>query len=72
MNKKMAKVTINLPEETVEQIKIWMSERHTNATEIIKQAIRSEKFFDTQEKDKNTVLIKKKDSDELREVIFQR
>ena len=72
MGKKMTKVTLNLPQDIVDQIKKWAEERHTNATEVIKQAIRSEKFFDTQEKNKSSILIQEENSTALKQVIFQR
>lgn len=72
MPSKMTKVTLNLPQNIVDQLKKWAEERHTNVTEVIKQAIRSEKFFDTHEKNKSAILVQEENSTALKQVIFQR
>jgi Ribbon-helix-helix protein, copG family len=63
------KVTVNLPDQTVEAIKEIAEKRGTTVTEALRQAIESQRFFQDEVDNGNKVLIKNPDQS-FREVLF--
>jgi hypothetical protein len=63
------KVTVNLPDETVQAIKDIASKNGTTMTEAVRQAIESRRFFENEVAEGNKLLIKSPDKS-LREIVF--
>jgi hypothetical protein len=63
------KVTVNLPDETVQAIKDIATKNGTTVTEALRQAIESRRFLEDQVDNGSKVLIKDPDQS-LREVVF--
>jgi len=64
------KVTVNLPESTVEAIKNIASERGTTVTEALRQVIDSQHFLQQEIQEGNKVLIENSNDKSLRQVLF--
>lgn len=69
MGAKPVKVTVNLPEDTVDAIKRIAEERGTTVTEAMRQVIESQRYLQQEIKQGSKVLIEKPDQS-LRQVIF--
>jgi predicted transcriptional regulator len=63
------KVTVNLPDETVQAIKDIASKNGTTVTEALRQAIESRRFLEDEVDSGNKLLIKAPDQS-LREIVF--
>lgn len=63
------KVTVNLPDETVQAIKDIAQKRGTTVTEALKQVIESQRFLQDEVAGGSKVLIKSPDQS-FREVLF--
>lgn len=64
------KVTVNLPDSTVDAIKNIASERGTTVTEALRQVIDSQHFLQQQIQEGNNVLIQNPNDKSVRQVIF--
>jgi predicted transcriptional regulator len=64
------KVTVNLPEETVETLRSLAKERNITYTEALKRAIENEKFLHDEQERGTAVLLESPDRP-TREVIFR-
>lgn len=64
------KVTVNLPESTVEALKGIATERGTTVTEALRQVIDTQHFLQQEVKDGNNVLLQNPSDKSLRQVIF--
>jgi predicted transcriptional regulator len=64
------KVTVNLPESTVEALKGIASERGTTVTEALRQVIDTQHFLQQEVKDGNNVLLQNPSDKSFRQVIF--
>jgi metal-responsive CopG/Arc/MetJ family transcriptional regulator len=64
------KVTVNLPDATVEAIKTIAEERGTTVTEALRQVIESQRFLQDEEQSGNKVLIQNTSDNSVRQVIF--
>ncbi len=64
------KVTVNLPDETVNSLKSIAADRGTTVTEALRQVIESQRFLNTEVKNGNKVLIQDQADKSIRQVIF--
>ena len=64
------KVTVNLPDSTVEAIKEIASSRGTTVTEALRQVIESQRFLQTEAEQGNRLLIQNPSDQSVREVVF--
>jgi Ribbon-helix-helix protein, copG family len=64
------KVTVNLPDSTVDAIKSIANERGTTVTEALRQVIDSQHFLQQQVQEGNNVLIQNPQDKSVRQVIF--
>lgn len=67
----MKKVIVNLPEDAIELIKKLAKERNVTSTEVLKQALRKENFFNNVKESDGRILIEEK-SGKVKEVFFYR
>jgi predicted transcriptional regulator len=63
------KVTVNLPDETVQAIKDIAAKNGTTMTEALRQAIEGRRFLEDEVDNGNKLLIKSPDQS-LREIVF--
>lgn len=66
----VVKVTVNLPEETVEAIRQIAERRGTTMTEALRQAIESEKFFDQEIRNGSKILVERPDNS-VRQIVLR-
>jgi len=64
------KVTVNLPDETVEALKSIAADRGTTVTEALRQVIESQRFLDTEVQKGSDLLIQNPTDKSVRQVIF--
>lgn len=64
------KVTVNLPEDTVDALKGLASTRGTTVTEALRQVIESQSFLERQVQSGNQLLIKDPSDKTVRQVLF--
>jgi metal-responsive CopG/Arc/MetJ family transcriptional regulator len=64
------KVTVNLPESTVETLKNIAQERGTTVTEALRQVIESQNFLQKEIQSGNNVLIQNPGDKTYRQVLF--
>ena len=64
------KVTVNLPDNTVEAIKRIAQERGITVTEALRQVIDSQSFLDQEIQGGNNLLIQNKNDKTFRQVLF--
>jgi len=64
------KVTVNLPDETVEAIKSIAQESGTTVTEALRQVIENQRFLRDEAQNGNKVLIQNTIDNSVRQVIF--
>ena len=64
------KLTVNLSEEVTATLKALASERGTSVTEILRQAISTEKFLLTEVKEGSKILIKDRDGN-MKELLLR-
>lgn len=64
------KVTVNLPENSVEAIKRIAQERGITVTEALRQVIDSQSFLDQEIQGGNNLLIQNKNDKSFRQVLF--
>jgi metal-responsive CopG/Arc/MetJ family transcriptional regulator len=63
------KVTVNLPEKTLEALKNIASDRGTTVTEALRQVIESQRFLENEVQKGNALLIQNPDKS-VRQVVF--
>ena len=63
------KMTVNLPEQTVEALKNIAGDRGTTVTEALRQVIESQRFLENEMQKGNSLLIQNPDKS-LRQVVF--
>lgn len=61
MSKRSVKVTINLPEDLIEQLKIESSRSNISLTEAIRRGLETELFLLKEEQAGSRILLEKKD-----------
>lgn len=66
------KVTVNLPEEIVEAVRYLAAKRGVSRTEVLRQAISTEKFLDDSVSKGDSVVLENEESKERRLIVFQR
>lgn len=64
------KVTVNLPDDTVEALKSIAEERGTTVTEALRQVIESQRFLQDEMRSGNKVLLQDPNDKSVRQVIF--
>jgi metal-responsive CopG/Arc/MetJ family transcriptional regulator len=64
------KVTVNLPEETVDAIKSIARDRGTTVTEALRQVIESHRFLETETQKGNALLLQNPEDKTVRQVVF--
>jgi hypothetical protein len=64
------KVTVNLPDETVEAIKSIADQNGTTVTEALRQVIENQRFLRDEAQNGNKVLIQNVADNSVRQVIF--
>jgi len=64
------KVTVNLPDDTVNAIKAIAEESGTTVTEALRQVIESQRFLREEAQNGNKVLIQNMSDNSMRQVIF--
>ncbi len=64
------KVTVNLPDATVEALKTIASDRGITVTETLRQVIESQRFLEDQMKNGNDILIQNPRDKSVRQVTF--
>jgi hypothetical protein len=64
------KVTVNLPDETVEAIKSIANQNGTTITEALRQVIENQRFLRDEAQNGNKVLIQNVADNSVRQVIF--
>jgi ribbon-helix-helix CopG family protein len=64
------KVTVNLPDATVDALKQIAKDRGTTVTEALRQVIESQRFLDNAVQDGNDLLIQNKVDKSVRQVVF--
>jgi hypothetical protein len=64
------KVTVNLPDETVEALKSMAGDRGTTVTEALRQVIESQRFLDGEVQKGNDLLIQDPRDKSVRQVVF--
>lgn len=64
------KASFNLPEEELDALRELAKERNTTVTQVLRQAIGTEKFIAEQVSNKNKLLIETPDH-AMREVVFR-
>lgn len=64
------KVTVNLPDETVDALKTIASARGTTVTEALRQVIESQRFLDGEVQKGNELLIQNSRDKSVRQVVF--
>jgi len=64
------KVTVNLPDDTVENLKSIAQERGTTVTEALRQVIESQRFLQNEMQSGNKVLLQDPNDKSVRQVIF--
>ena len=64
------KVTVNLPEQTVEALKNIASDRGTTVTEALRQVIESQRFLEDEMQNGNNLLIQNSTDKSVRQVVF--
>ncbi len=65
------KVTVNLPDELVEELKRLASQRNLTVTQVLRQAIESERFLQDELEKGNKVLIEDQKDKSIHQVIFK-
>jgi predicted transcriptional regulator len=68
-SKETKKVTVNLPEETIDTLRRLAEERNTTMTEVLKSAVNTESFLSRRIVEGATVLLKERDNS-TRELVF--
>jgi hypothetical protein len=66
----VTKVTVNLPDETVEALKNIAGARGTTMTEALRQVIESQRFLDGEVQKGNDLLIQNPRDKSVRQVVF--
>jgi Ribbon-helix-helix protein, copG family len=66
----MAKVTVNLPEETIAAIKVIADDNGINMTEALRQLIGNQYYLHNRAKEGNKLLLETKDGNRQKELIF--
>jgi hypothetical protein len=64
------KVTVNLPDETVEALKNIAGAKGTTVTEALRQVIESQRFLESETQKGNELLIRNPRDKSLRQVVF--
>lgn len=64
------KVTVNLPDETVDAIKNIATNRGTTVTEALRQVIESQRFLEGEMQSGNRLLIQNPTDQSVRQVVF--
>ena len=64
------KVTVNLPDDTVEAIKTIADQNGTTVTEALRQVIENQRFLRDEAQNGNKVLIQNVGDNSVRQVIF--
>jgi hypothetical protein len=64
------KITVNLPDQTVEALKGIANDRGTTVTEALRQVIESQRFLDDEAKRGNNLLIQNPADKSIRQVVF--
>jgi Ribbon-helix-helix protein, copG family len=64
------KVTVNLPDETVDALKSMAGDRGTTVTEALRQVIESQRFLDGEVQKGNDLLIQNPRDKSVRQVVF--
>lgn len=70
MTVKFIKMSVNLPADVVKVLKELAEKRDTTMTEVLRQAIGTEKFIDAVNKEKGKILIEDKKG-RLRQLVFR-
>jgi len=70
MASNVTKVTVNLPDDTVDALKSIASARGTTVTEALRQVIESQRFLDGEVQKGNDLLIQNPRDKSVRQVIF--
>ena len=65
------KVTVNLPDELVDELRRMAEERDLTMTQVLRQAIESERFLQDELSKGNKVLIENKKDKSIHQVIFK-
>lgn len=66
----VVKMSVNLPAETVQTLKDLAEKRNTTMTEVLRQAIGTEKYLEQVSEEKGKVLVEDK-SGRLRQLVFR-
>lgn len=64
------KVTVNLPEETVQAIKTIAEDRGTTVTEALRQVIETERFLHQETQDGKELLLKNPTDKTVQRIVF--
>lgn len=64
------KVTVNLPENTVDALKSIANDRGTTVTEALRQVIESQRFLDNEVQNGHDLLIQNPKDKSVRQVVF--
>ena len=64
------KITVNLPDATVDALKQIAADRGTTVTEALRQVIESQRFLDSAVQSGNDLLIQNKIDKSVRQVVF--
>lgn len=70
--RRVVKVTTNLPVAVFDVLRELADERATTMTEVLRQAISTERFFTDAVERKETILLESPDGQRVREVFFKR
>ena len=69
-NSEPVRLSVNLSAEAAEALRNLAEERHTTITEVVRDAIATEKFFEEEAKKDSKVLIQDK-SGNVRQIVFR-
>jgi predicted transcriptional regulator len=65
------KMNIQLSDELAETVRTLAKKRNTSISDVVRRAISLDKFFEEELSEGNTVILKNKNSDKMREVILR-
>ena len=65
------RMNIELSDELAETVRILAKKRNTSISDVVRRAISLDNFFEEELSEGNTVILKKKNTDKMREVVLR-
>jgi len=65
------RMNIELSDELVETVRVLAKKRNTSISDVVRRAISLDNFFEEELSEGNTVILKNKNTDKMREVVLR-